>query len=169
MCLTDVVFLAEAKTDNSNCQNCGIQRFGELRVLWCCRNALFVVICSVVSFRPMWGRIVTVRAGQDHANAHGELPVSQFPESLLSSITQALASSLIKPTCRCWQRYRQTGVLWSVSTLVNTGYQLSTLHLSPLYPELCCFPDDNRACQATLRDTVASQCIRVYTFGPNDC
>jgi len=92
-----------------------------------------------------------------------------FLEALLSSITQALASSLIRLVAaanNCISRPVSCG-LYQPSSIQVTNF---ALHLSPLYPELCCFPDDSRACQATLRDTGASRCnIKVYAFGPNDC
>ncbi len=76
--------LAEAKTDNSNCQNLWNSKVSVNCVfLWCCRNALFVVICFVVSFRLRWGLIVTVRAGHDHTIAHGKLPVSSVSRGIV--------------------------------------------------------------------------------------
>jgi len=73
-----------------------------------------------------------------------------FLEALLSSITQALASSLIRLVAaanNCISSPVSCG-LYQPSSIQVTNF---ALHLSPLYPELCCFPDDSRACQATLR------------------
>jgi len=84
MCLTGRdFFLLKLKLTTATVKIVEFKSFGELRVLWCCRNALFVVICFVVSFRLMWGLIVTVRAGHDHTIAHGKLPVSSVSRGIV--------------------------------------------------------------------------------------
>ncbi len=84
MCLTDrEIFLLKLRLTTATVKIVEFKSFGELRVLWCCRNALFVVICFVVSFRLRWGLIVTVRAGHDHTIAHGKLPVSSVSRGIV--------------------------------------------------------------------------------------
>ena len=84
MCLTGRdFFLLKLRLTTATVKIVEFKSFGELRVLWCCRNALFVVICFVVSFRLRWGLIVTVRAGHDHTIAHGKLPVSSVSRGIV--------------------------------------------------------------------------------------
>lgn len=94
--------LAEAKTDNSNCQNCGIQKFRwiacfcdavEMRSSSSFVSSYLFVSCGVWSLLLGLGMTIPSLTG-----SYQSVP---FLEALLSSITQALASSLIRLARRC--------------------------------------------------------------------
>ena len=90
-------FLAEAKTDNSNCQNCGIQKFS-VNCVFCDALEMRSSSSFVSSYLFVSGGVCSLLLGlgMTMPSLTGSYQSVPFPESLLSSITQALASSLIR-------------------------------------------------------------------------
>ena len=113
----------------------------------CTSSSSFVTSHLFVSCRAC---SLLLGLGNDHTNALGKLPCRPFPEFLLSSITQALLRKMISLAQRSWQLSFRPGVFWSVSTTVNTGYQLHFTSL-PLVSRSVLFLNENCACLSNFK------------------